>query len=218
MPAILSATTEDGYRHNAWYNAVEGDAPAYISYAFTKARELWPQTPLYFCHDHTEQITDSYHNRHTTNIPHCIEACLERGAPIDGFNQQGHLTYRLGFNATKLRGFLSDLRSLGLDIIIGELDARTGHADLDPPDYPAPEAFTAAGYDAIGADLIRRYLGVALPFVAESGKQLLCWGLSDLDHSWANPPNPTGERPLPWDASYAVKPQYHAIRNALLEL
>jgi GH35 family endo-1,4-beta-xylanase len=216
---LLSATTNDGYRHNTWYNAVSGDAPEYIAYAFQKARALWPQTPLYFCHDHTEQITDGYHTDHTTNILNCIEACLDRGAPIDGFNQQAHLTYRLGFNPTKLRDFLSDLRSLGLNIIIGELDARTGYQQGIQEDTPAPSAYAStAAYDAVGADLIRRYLDVALPFVAESGGQLLCWGLSDIDHSWMSSPNPPGERPLPWDSTYLAKPQYSAIRNALLEL
>ncbi|WP_158025944.1 endo-1,4-beta-xylanase [Pararhizobium arenae] len=212
MDAAQIAT--DGYRPNTWYQAAGG--PGYITYAFQKARELWPQTPLFVCHDHSEQITDGYHESHTANILSMLESQLAAGAPIDGLNTQAHLTIRLGFDAVKLRSFLSDASSLGLKIMIGELDIRTGYKTGSQEDTAPPSAYSATSYDRRAADIVKHYLDIALPFVGS--EPVLCWGLSDRISPWIPPDAEEGERPHPFDTNLQPKPLYRAIRAAFEDL
>jgi endo-1,4-beta-xylanase len=212
MDAAETAT--GGYRPNTWYQAAGG--PAYLTYAFQKARTLWPQTPLFVCHDHTEQITDGYHDSHAANILSMLESRLADGAPIDGLNTQAHLTIRLGFDPVKLRNFLSDVASLGLKIMIGELDIRTGYKAGSQEDTPPPSSYSATFYDQRAADIVKRYLDIALPFVGN--EPVLCWGLSDRISPWVPPDAAEGERPHPFDETLQKKPLYRAIRAAFEDL
>lgn len=210
----------DGYRPNAWYKAAGG--PDYVTYAFKKARSLFKDKPLYWCHDHTEQITDGYHVRQVAYVLAALERALEAGAPIDGYNMQGHLQFRLGFDEKRLRDFLKDLTSnLGLKLIIGELDCRTGYIIDRQTDTRLPKDYSAEEYDSKAADLVERFLNVSLPFVKDTGKQLLTWGIADVDNSWepGTAQNiPVNERPLLFDYSFRPKPMHEAVRTSLLEL
>jgi endo-1,4-beta-xylanase len=215
MEANQKAT--DGYRPNAWYKAAGG--PDYIPYAFKKARSLFPDMPLYWCHDHTEQITDRYHVEQVAYVLSALERALKAGAPIDGYNMQGHLQFRLGFDAKRLHDFLNDITSnLGLKVIIGELDCRTGYIIGRQTDTPLPNSYSPDEYDSKAADLVKKFLHVALPFVRDSGKQLLTWGISDIDSSWeaATAQNiPDSERPLLFDHAYRPKPMRDALYASL---
>ena len=210
------ATLPGGYRSNQWYAAsapgtvddscpVPGifDGPDWVTYLFLKAREAFPHTPLYLCHDQCEQITSPYHVAHNASILNFLRKGLEAGLPIDGLNMQGHLSLSRGFNGTKLREFMSEVRALGLRIMIGELDCRTGDDSFG--------SLTAAEYDTRCSDLIRRFLDVALAFLGP-GDPVISWGLTDNRHPWT-----PGERPLPFDVFHQPKPQYAAIRDALKE-
>ncbi len=206
--------SNDGYRPNTWYRAAGG--PAYIPYAFGKARALFPDCPLFWCHDHTEQITDDFHRSQTRFVLNALERALKAGAPIDGYNMQGHLQLRLGFDRLRLRSFLNDLKSnLGLRIIIGELDCRTGYLTDRQTDTLPPKEYKRRQYDQDSAHLVEAFLDTALPFVKSSGgRQVLTWGISDIDNSWEENPKtgtPAGERPLPFDTDYRPKLMNAAI-------
>ncbi|SIR11566.1 Endo-1,4-beta-xylanase, GH35 family [Rhizobium sp. RU20A] len=207
----------NGYRPNSWYKAAGG--PEYITYAFKKARSLFKDTPLYWCHDHTEQITDGYHILQVRFMLNALERALKAGAPIDGYNMQGHLQFRLGFDERQLNNFLSDLtRNLGLKIIIGELDCRTGYVIGRQTDTRLPDQYSPSEYDQKAADLVKRFLGVSLPFVRDTGRQLITWGIADIDSSWGpgTAQNiPQNERPLPFDAKFRPKLMYAAMLAAL---
>ncbi|SMD15695.1 endo-1,4-beta-xylanase [Rhizobium sp. RU36D] len=207
-------TLPGGYRPNQWYTASAPgtvpssapgpgvfDGPDWVAYTFLKARQLWPNTPLYFCHDQTEQITSIYHVNHNANILNFLTKALAAGIPIDGFNMQGHLGLIRGFDAPKLKAFMSAIKSLGLKIMIGELDCRTGNDTF--------ANYTTYEYDRRCSELIRRFLDVALPFL-EPGDPILSWGMSDIRNPWT-----VGERPLPLDVFYQPKQQYAAIRDSL---
>lgn len=207
-------TATNSYRPNIWYNAASG--PDYIVHAYKEARRLWPSTPLYWCHDQTEQLTDSWHiNMAAANL-RAIERAMNAGAPIDGYNMQGHLLMRLSFDPVRLRNFLNDLtKNLGLKILIGELDVHTGYKPPELVDTKGPEDYTAAEYDAKAADMVEKFLDVALPFVQTSGKQLICWGLCDVNDPWSAY---EAERPMPWDENYQRKPMWSAIQRSLMRL
>jgi len=211
---VLSGAYPDtnGYRPNAWFAAAGG--ADYIVHAFKTARTLWPRTPLYFCQDESEQITDGWRRRHTKFILQALEAALKAGAPIDGYNAQSHLTFRAGFSAQALQDFFTAItKTLGLKLIIGEMDVRTGFAAGRMEDTPRATAYGAQAYDALAADYVKRYLEVALPFL--SGNQLITWGVTDADSSWRQSETPD-ERPLPWDSAYQAKPMQTAMREALI--
>lgn len=209
-------TLPGGYRTNQWYSAsapgtvadsspVAGvfDGPDWVAYLFVKARQAFPETPLYLCHDQCEQITSGYHVAHNANILNFLAKGLAAGLPIDGLNMQGHLSLSRGFDAPKLRAFMSAVRALGLRIMIGELDCRSGDDGFS--------RYSAFEYDRRCAELIRRFLDVALEFV-QPGDPVISWGLCDNRHPWT-----PGERPLPFDVFHQPKQQYAAIRDALKE-
>lgn len=216
---LISAkfSTANGYRPNIWYR-VAGDS--YVVYAFQKARSLFPTTSLYWCHDQTEQLTDSFHIKQANFVLRAIERAMNAGAPIDGYNMQGHLELRLGLDQRRLRTFLSDLHlNLGLKIIIGELDCRTGYSQENQAGSRPPNMYYRRQYDEACANLVEGFLDIALPFVKESGgKEVITWGISDVDNSWQQNDKkgtPPGERPLPFDSSYRPKLMNAAMISAL---
>ncbi|CAN5305949.1 hypothetical protein BH10PSE13_BH10PSE13_04290 [soil metagenome] len=212
-PTNMAVT--DGYRSNHWLTAA---GPDYLVHAYKEARRLWPTTPLYWCHDQTEQLTDSWHQNMATVNLRAIERAMNAGAPIDGYNMQSHLTIRLGLDEVRLRSFLDDItKNLGLKVMIGELDCRTGYRSPNFVDTPPPESYTTDQLDTISADLVERFLNVTLPYVQNSGKQLVCWGLSDIYDPWSTNNNPA-ERPMPWDKAYQPKLMWSAIQRSLMRL
>ncbi len=191
------------------YPAMAEPGATYILYAFVKARQLWPTTPLYFCHDQTEMvnpISPGYTRQENANILAILSALLAAGAPIDGVNIQGHLTLSRTFYPAEFKAFLAGIKALGLKIMVGEHDVRAGNEN-----GVAAANCSTFEYDRQIADLSKRFLDVILPFL--DGGEFLTWGVSDLIHAWD-----AGERPLPYDASFAAKPMLTSIRNALLEL
>jgi endo-1,4-beta-xylanase len=209
-------TLPGGYRPNRWYTACAPgsvassapvpdifDGPDWVAYLFMKAKETFPDVPLFLCHDQCEQVTSAYHVAHNANVLNFLSKGLEAGLPIDGLNLQGHLALSRGFNAPRLRAFLRDVKSLGLKLMIGELDCRSGDGST--------AGQTPYEYDRRCAVLLRRFLDVALEFL-EPGDPILTWGMSDIRHPWE-----AGEKPLPLDVFYQPKPQYAAIRDALKE-
>lgn len=217
-----------GWRTSPWTTAAGSYTAPAVS-AFQKMRAVMPNMPLFWCQDATEQLNTSTFLNHANNVLAGIEDCMELGAPVDGYAMQAHLVFRLGFerqSATRLRDFCRSLtETLGLKLIVSELDVRTGYGDniIDQygnVDTRPPSGYTVAQYDQITHDLVRRFLDVALPFVRSSGgNQLLSWTLDDGYTSWTVAEGqPPGERPCPYDETFQPKPQLAAIREALLEL
>ncbi|CAN5305887.1 hypothetical protein BH10PSE13_BH10PSE13_04280 [soil metagenome] len=209
-PSDMAGT--NGYRPNHWLAAA---GPDYLLHAYQEARRLWPSTPLYWCHDQTEQLLGSWHQQMAAVNLRAIERVKNGGGSIDGYNMQGHLSIRLGFDPARLKAYLTDLTSnLGLKIMIGELDCRTGYSAIHT-DTPTPESYVPADLDRTSADLVERFLDVALPFVQSSGRQLVCWGLSDVYDPWSTN---QAERPMPWDENYQKRPMWSAIQRSLMRL
>jgi len=190
----------DGWRRHPWYTATNG--PGWLIYAFQKARELWPDTPLGLCQDITEQAPDSYYIGVRSWFLTNLELLLNAGASIDYVDLQGHLSFHRGYDPLSHRTFLQDVRSLGVKIIVGEMDIRTGSTG-----YWVPGNFSSSDYDAKAAGMVSQYLDTILPFV--NGGEFCVWGLGDTYNAWG-----ASERPLLYDTSQAVKPAYY---GAVLE-
>ncbi|WP_279478021.1 endo-1,4-beta-xylanase [Aureimonas sp. SK2] len=221
------STNPGGWRNSPWTVAAGSFTTPAVS-AFQKMRDVLPNVKRYWCQDASEQLASTTFLNHANNIVAGIESCMNLGAPVDGYAMQAHLTYRLGFDnqsATRLRAFCRSLtETLGLELIVSELDLRTGYGDgiLDPYgqiDTRPPSGYTVPQYDMIGQDITKRFLDTVLPFVkASGGNQFLSWTLDDGYNSWTEAyGQPPGERPCPYTDTFQPKPQLAAIRNALLE-
>lgn len=205
-----------GYETSAWYNVA---GPDFIHYSFTKARELWPNAQLCWA-DALYQMNDTFTQRGIEAWIGTMKTALAAGVPIDSINTHGHLTFYRGHTRGQLIGFLNQVKALGLDVNIGEFDIRTGYKSTGYTGTPQPSEYTIEAYDAFGASLSRQWLADVMPFIKSNRglKFFICWGMSDIDHSWESSSNPPGERPLPFDASYQPKPLYAALRRAFLEM
>lgn len=213
---IISAENPNtgGFDPNHWYNAAGGSS--YIVHAFKKARELWPNSTLYWCQDSTEEASESsYHEANRALFLSALDEALANGAPIDGVNLQAHLRFSRDFVDAGLPAYLSAIRARGLKVMIGELDCRTGYRIGSTEDTPLPADYSPAQYDVLAAAHVGKFLRSALPYI--DGGELVLWTLSDADNSWSRQPNPPGERPSPWDDAFQPKPMWQAVMDAIVE-
>lgn len=189
---------------------LEKVGPHYLDLAYRAAREADPHAKLVVNEYDIEYDTPEQDVKRLALLK-LIERMKKDGTPVDAVGVQAHLSVdRLPFSARKLRTFLADLASFGVDLQITELDVTDEKAPAD-----------IAVRDRLVADEYARFLDVALDETAV--KVLVTWGLSDR-HSWivrhetnnmkwrtdAEP-----SRPLPFDAALQPKPAWTAIAQAL---
>ncbi len=125
--------------------------------------------------------------------------------PVQALGIQAHLEAGVNdLDQARLAKFCNDVASLGLKIVITELDVRDNRIAGD-----------AAARDAAVASHARAYLDAVLSCPATMG--VLTWGLSDR-RTWLNDVLPRDDkqpqRPLPLDAAFARKPLWTAIADA----
>ncbi len=111
------------------------------------------------------------------------------------------------FDGKKFRKFLSDVASMGLKIIISELDVID---DKLPKDIATRDRLVAEAY--------YQYLSVALDEPAVT--TVINWGLCDR-YTWLSDFAPRKDgaavRPLLFDQQYFRKPAWKAVARALKE-
>jgi endo-1,4-beta-xylanase len=134
-----------------------------------------------------------------------LEGLKSKGTPIHALGIQAHLLPgKNKFNQEKLRRFLRDVASLGLKIMITEMDV----ADKElPVDIKIRDRIIAGVYED--------YLSAALDEKAVIA--VITWGLSDRN-SWLSEFQPRDDhapvRPLPLDAQMQRKLVWNAIARA----
>jgi endo-1,4-beta-xylanase len=184
--------------------------PDYLDLAYRAARAADPDARLVvneygLVYDTPEQ------DEKRAAVLRLLERMRRAGTPVDALGVQGHLDIGdAPFSPAKLRRFLAEVATLGLDIQITELDVTDEHA-------PAP----IATRDRLVADAYARFLDAALDERAVD--VVVTWGLSDR-HSWIvrHECNSAGwrkdglpSRPLPFDATLARKPAWNALAASL---
>ena len=193
----------DGLRASPWLQVM---GPDYIALALRTAHAADPHARLILS-DYGLEYEDIpwMAEKRATTLQHLAE--LKRaGVPLHGVGIQAHLLgdHPPSFGAG-LTGFIRDLRKLGLDAYITELDVD----DQNTPGGPAER-------DAAVARIYRAFLKRVL---AEPNVALVnTWGLSDRYTSKARL-KPRGDgapvRPLPFDRDLAPKPAAFAIAQCL---
>lgn len=174
--------------------------PSYIDTAFHVAREADPDALLVY-NDWGCEAAGENHDRFRAATLRFLEGALRRGVPIQAYGMQGHLqAFGHDIDQTRLRAFLDAIKSLGLKLLVTELDV---------DDHGGPEDVTLR--DRKVADMTRGFLDVVLD--CNTTMAVLTWGLSDryiqppyepVDHGWK-------ARMLPLDDKMNRKPMWQAM-------
>lgn len=205
----------DGLRPNPWNTATGG--LGWLIYAYKAMRAAldangMSSVKLFQCQDQLEQPNGSFGtNLQAAFVTKLLDVLIAGGAPIDGVDDQAHLTIAQGFDPVAYGALLDTIATRknpvtnnNLTITLGEIDIKTGNSgNFTPANYSTPEL------DTQSAVIVSELLSVALPRV--TGGAVISWTFSDATQSYG-----TGERPGLYDVNLAVKPQmYAAFREQL---
>ncbi|WP_414583977.1 endo-1,4-beta-xylanase [Scytonema sp. PCC 10023] len=191
----------DGLRKSPW---LEFLGPEHIELAFRVAAQADPKAMLVYNDFGLEYDTPKEEARRTAVLK-LLERLKSRGTPIHALGIQAHLRgHEARFNPKKIRKFLADVASLGLKILITELDV----IDQKLPGDTAVR-------DRIVASTYEDYLSVVLDERAVIA--VLTWGLSDR-YTWHSSYIPRSDkapvRPLPLDSNLKPKLAWNALARA----
>ncbi|MEC4818334.1 MAG: endo-1,4-beta-xylanase [Scytonema sp. PMC 1069.18] len=191
----------DGVRKCPWFKFL---GPEYLELAYRVAAEADPNAMLVY-NENDLEYDDSKTKAKRVAVLKLLERLKNRGTPIHALGVQSHLTgHKQDFNPKSLRQFLADVASLGLKILITELDVI---------DYRLPKDPNVR--DHIIAAIYEDYLSTVLD--ERSVIAVLTWGLSD-SHTWISRFIPRSDRspvrPLPLDTNQKPKLAWNAIARA----
>lgn len=206
---VVNEPIETGFRMDGLRRSPFLDAfgPDYIRRALEEARQFAPNARLMLNEYGLDYDIPVERDRRYLLL-RLIERLRHEGAPLNGLGIQAHLDLRKGpFDQRVFAAFLREAAGLGLQIVITELDVMEADRSLAP-----------AERDRRAADLVRRYLDVALADKAVAG--VVAWGLGDR-HSWLQPRRHSPvdgshdlNRGLPYDHDFMPKPMHRAIGDA----
>ncbi len=194
-----------GMRNSPWQKVL----PGYIDIAFRTARRVDPHALLTY-NDYDVEAEDAASSAKRAAILALVRGMQQRGVPIDAVGIQSHIhagpkpdgSHTYGPALTK---FMADIQSLGLKMMLTEMDVND--RDL-PADIPTR--------DRAVADTYASYLHTTLANPAVIA--VLTWGITDK-YTWLNHeggrPDGLPERCLPFDTDLKPTPAFFAELNAL---
>ncbi len=201
---VNEALAQDGsgLRQTFWLKAF---GPSYIDMAFHAARAADP-TALLAYNDYGCEAGTAAADRLRGNCLKLLDGLIARGAPVQAFGLQAHLSaFGDRVDQKKLRTFLDEIAARGLALLVTELDVNDEDGSLNP-----------AIRDQAVADEAARFLDVVLD--RRDLKTLLTWGLSDR---YADPPDSLKLKMLgfryrrfPYDAALRPKPLQTGLARA----
>ena len=188
-------------RDTLWSRAM---GPAFLDVAFHACAEADP-APMRFLNEYGLDYNWDEDNRKRQATLALLSDMKARGVPVQALGIQAHLDASVKeLDQRLLAKFCADVASLGLKIVITELDVRDNRLPGDP-----------VIRDAAVASHARAYLDAVLSCPAVMG--VLTWGLSDR-RSWLNDELPRADglpqRALPLDEDLRRKKMWSAIGEA----
>ncbi len=192
----------DGLYYSPWLDFL---GPDYIELAFRVAANADPRAMLVYNDAHLEYDTPKHEAKRKALLKY-LERWKSKGVPIHAFGIQSHLRgHQNGlFNAKKFRKFLADVASLGLKIMITELDVKDS---LLPVNIKVRDRIVASAFED--------YLSLVLDEKAVIA--VITWGLSDR-YTWFSTYAPRSDgkpvRPLPFDSNLKPKLAWNAFARA----
>ena len=198
-----------GENFPTWLNFLGGE---YIERAFKIAAQVDPNAVLTY-NDNSLTYSDpfgtSFEEKRRTAVLDLLSRLKAKNTPVHALGIQSHLEGHRNkeFDGNKFRQFLSDVASMGIKIIISELDVR---------DNKLPR--NVVKRDRAVAEAYYEYLSVVLDEPAVT--TIVNWGLTDR-HTWLTGFAPRNDgaavRPLLLDQKYSRKPAWKAVARALRE-
>lgn len=195
----------DGLRKSPWLDLI---GPDYIELAYTTAAQADPAAKLTYNEYGIELDTpDNVTKRAQTLI--LLRRLKARNVPIHAVGIQSHIQATPPHPGPGLVAFIREVKAMGLEAYITELDVNT-HA------LPGAPELQDAAVAQIYADYPRLIL-------AEPNVQaLLTWGITSL-HTWINQskepwarrPDGAHQHPLPFDDDLQPLPAFTALRDAI---
>jgi endo-1,4-beta-xylanase len=185
----------DGLRNDLWVRFLGVD---FIDLAFRTAARLDPKALLVYNETNLENQVQQ------VAVLKLLKYLKSQGTPVHALGIQSHLNATLDFNPKRFRKFLQNVTSLGLKIMITELDV----TDTDLP-------MNIEQRDRIVSGVYEDYLSAAL--AEKSVISVINWGLTDR-HTWITDRLPRRDgaaaRPLPFDLDLKPKLAWNAIARA----
>jgi len=191
--------SRDDLRPFAWSRALGLD---YISLAFRAAAAADPAARLVLNEYDLEYLGERYAARRA-GLLHVLRRLVDGGVPIHAVGLQAHLMPDRPLDRDGLQTFLREVRAMGLNVMVTELDVVD--ATL-PGDVAQRDARVAASAQAF------------LTLVAEVSPptDILTWGISDR-YTWVpmyfTRSDGLPNRPLPLDADMNPKPLMAVIER-----
>jgi len=195
----------DGLRNSPWLGLV---GPDYLELAFQTAAAADPGAKLVY-NDYGIELDTADEAAKRGHVMMLLRRLKARSIPIHAVGVQSHLMAVGPLPGVGLQTFIRDLRKMGLDVYITELDVNTRGLEGGPEaqDYAVSQVY-------------RNYLGLVLP--EPNVPVVLTWGITAA-HSWLNESREQWARredgfrqhPLPFDDDYMPTPAFSALRNAI---
>lgn len=195
----------DGLRNSPWLELI---GPEYIELAFKTAAAADPDAKLTY-NDYGIELDTEDQSLKRGHVLMLVRRLKARNIPLHAVGLQSHLSATGAQPGAGLQKFIRELKQMGLDVYITEMDVNTRGLD------GGPEA-----QDEAVAQVYRNYLGMVL--AEPNVPAALTWGITDKQtwlnntHSeWAQRKDGTRQRPLPFDDDFHPTAAFSALRAAI---
>ena len=194
-----------GYYDGPWLQAL---GPQYIDVAFHATAAADPETLRVINVHHIEQTSDDAPRRACLAM---LEGMLKRNVPVQALGMEAHLDANLGIDKDTLGSFVKEVRGMGLEVLITELDINDAKIDGD-----------AKIRDRVVADYYKAFLDIMLPI--SNMKRLIFWSLDDQNNwmdymcpssRWQRNDGTCEHRPSFLDRDLRIKLSYLAVAASL---
>jgi endo-1,4-beta-xylanase len=189
-----------GFRNTIWYRNL---GPAYLDIAFHACAATDPNA-LRVLNEYGLEGSAPWEDARRGAMLDLLTDLTSRKIPVQALGIQAHLLADDAIDQKRLAQFLDDVVSLGLKLVVTELDVNDQSLPAD-----------IAKRDALVAAHARSFLDVILPYKQMLG--VVTWGLSDR-HNRQDGYQPRADklphRPLPLDADLRRKPLWKEMANA----
>ncbi len=207
-PVVFWSKRNDGLYPGIWLDLL---GPAYIDIAFHAAEAADPKAVRVLNVYNVEQGTPQHETTRRETIE-LLKQLLARGVPVQAVGMESHLDASLPPGGSGLSTFIEQIREMGLEILITELDVNdTGvQGDFQTRDEAVAKVY-------------RDYLIAATH--ASGTKRVIFWTPSDK-WDWLNSihdprkqrADGTAHRPGLLDDAMLPKPAFFAVQSALREI